>query len=260
MRAHFFRKEFLMPLLSEREKLIDSKTQNGQVRAQNLSSLPHPRFLSFLSFLSFQMFFPSSYSSPPLRSAEEYKSLAVFDALLAPAYTLQFHSYGRRVYDLTAEVKELIDQCARSSLTYDQTVTASRGKGYWFQGFIEFVFEKSQELVAAGLPEKESPAWERIVANYTEDEWVAKEAVRRAAHEKVQTEALWECIARAVEFAAMDPYRMATYLAERPNPHRWGNLTALVDRRILGRVEEWAEDIRQAQIDREDYLSHVYDD
>jgi hypothetical protein len=58
----------------------------------------------------------------------------------------------------------------------------------------------------------------------------------------------------------MDPYRMATYLAERPNPHRWGNLTALVDRRILGRVEEWAEDIRQAQIDREDYLSHVYDD
>ena len=194
------------------------------------------------------------------RSAEGYKSLAVFDSLLAPADTLEYFSYGRRVYDLTPEVKELIDECARRSLTYDQTVAASRGKRFWYQGFIDFVFEKSQALLAAGLPEKETPPWERIVANYTEDEWVAKEAVRKAAHEKVKKEALWECIARAAEFATLDPRQMAKYLAEKPNPHRWSNLTALVDRRILKRVEEWAEDIRQAQIDREDYLSHLRDD
>lgn len=185
---------------------------------------------------------------------------STFDALLAPADTLPYHSYGYRVYDLTPEVKELIDQCARRSLTYDQTVAASRGKRYWYQGFIDFVFEKAQALIAADLPGWESPSWERIVANYTEDEWAAKEFLRRKAHDKAQNEALWECIALAAEFATLDPRQMARYLAEKPNPHRWGNLTALVDRAVLERVEEWAEDIRQEQIDREDYLSHLRDE
>lgn len=183
---------------------------------------------------------------------------STFKALLAPALTLPFHSYGYRVYDLTPDVKELIDQCARRSLTRDQTAEASRGKGYWYQGFIDFVFEKAQALVAADLPSEGSPSWEHIVTNYTKDEWAAKEAVRRAAHDKAQHEALWKCIKLATEFATQDPYTMARYLAEGPHPHRWGNLTALVDRATLDQVEEWAEDIRQAQIDRMDYLAYVY--
>ena len=187
-------------------------------------------------------------------------SVQDFDALLAPAYSLQFYSHGYRVYELTPEVTELIDRCARANLTHEQTVVAARAQRFWFQGFIDFVYDRSQELVAAGLPEKESTAWERIVANYTPDEWDAKEAARRVVHARAMDAALVKCIALASEFASLDPYAMATYLAEKPNPHRWGNLTALVDRAVLERVEEWAEDIRQAQIDREDYLSHLYDD
>ena len=110
------------------------------------------------------------------------------------------------------------------------------------------------------MPAKGSPEWERIARDYSPEEWEAKEAARKRAHDTAMNEALVQCIVLATEFAKLRDQEMAPYLVERPDPHRWRNLTAFVGRRKLQRVKEMAEDLHWAQVDREDYLSHMRDE
>ena len=70
---------------------------------------------------------------------------------------------------------------------------------------------------------------------------------------QARDEALWDCIARASEFASLDPDVMARYYAGDPNPWRWHNLTVWLSASTRREIEEGARALvksARAQIDK----------
>ena len=105
-----------------------------------------------------------------------------------------------------------------------------------------------QDLQAAGFPARDSEAWQ-IASFPTEEVWAAKEAERKVKHEKDCDAILVECTLRASEFARIRRDKMVRYLEKQPDPLRWRNITALVDRKTLEYVETEVRHIREFEED-----------
>jgi len=174
------------------------------------------------------------------RQAAELYPIPVeeFDRLLKPKNSIGYWPATYQRYKVHSTAKKVLDRLLNSPTDDKEYFELYACDVLWDIGLVEFLWEKGQALIQAGIPEDGSPEYIRILTPDTEEEFEVKEEARRIAVEEEMAVAVDQCRKLAPQFDRLRVDEMAKYLQKNPAVDRWTAITSCLSPAMLAQVQK----------------------